>query len=72
MTCPIMKLCHPVKELKAFCQTAQADEKSFCGFSYLQGMQNLSVMESLEVEFQILSTLMHLSKVEIKLSPIED
>ena len=36
--------------------TLQVDERSFCGFSYPRGMQNLSVMESWEGELQILST----------------
>ena len=37
-------------------RTPQVDERSFRGFSCPRGMQNLWVTESLEGEFQILST----------------
>ena len=42
--------------LVASYRTPRVDERSFCGFSYSLGMQNLSVTESREVEYQLLST----------------
>ena len=42
--------------LAAFCRTPQVDERSFGGFSCSRGMQNLLVMESQDIKFQILST----------------